>query len=156
MKYGAAAATVVLIAGGFFLWQQRGHARPLTDKDTIVLADFENKTGDPVFDDTLRQGLIVQLQQSPYLSLIPDQKIRATLKLMGKPAGSAMTGETAREVCERVGARAMLTGAISSLGSQYVMSLRAQGCANGEDAGRSAGAGIWQGAGPQHIGRHGR
>ena len=133
LKYGiAAAATLVLVAGGFFLWQQRGRARPLTEKDTIVLADFENKTGDPVFDDTLRQGLIFQLQQSPYLSLIPDQKIRATLKLMGKPAESALTGETAREVCERVGARAMLTGAISSLGSQYVMSLRAEGCANGE------------------------
>ena len=85
-----------------------------------------------MFDDTLRQGLIVQLQQSPYLSLIPDQKIRETLKLMGKPVGSALTGETAREVCERVGARAMLTGAIASLGSHYVMSLRAEGCANGE------------------------
>jgi serine/threonine protein kinase/Flp pilus assembly protein TadD len=132
LKYGAATATVVLIAGGFFLWQQRGGTRPLTDKDTIVVADFENKTGDPVFDDTLRQGLIVQLQQSPYLSLIPDQKIRATLKLMGKPVESALTEETAREVCERVGARAMLTGAISSLGSQYVMSLRAEDCANGE------------------------
>jgi serine/threonine protein kinase/Flp pilus assembly protein TadD len=132
LKYGAAAAMAVLIAGGFFLWQQRGHARQLTEKDTIVLADFENKTGDPVFDDTLRQGLIVQLQQSPFLSLIPDQKIRETLKLMGKPAESAMTGETAREVCQRVGARAMLTGVISGLGSQYVMSLRAEGCANGE------------------------
>src|SRR5579859_474427 len=91
LKYGiAAAATLVLAAGGFFFWQQRGRTRPLTDKDTIVLADFENKTGDPVFDDTLRQGLIVQLQQSPYLNLIPDQKIRATLKLMGKPVESAM------------------------------------------------------------------
>ena len=128
----AAAVTLVLVTGGFFLWQQRGNARQLTEKDTIVLADFENKTGDPVFDDTLRQGLIVQLQQSPFLSLIPDQKLRATLKLMGKPAGSTLAGETAREVCVRVGARAMLTGAISSLGSQYVMSLRAEGCANGE------------------------
>jgi len=133
LKYGiTAAATLVLAAGGFFLWQQHSHARPLTDKDTIVLADFENKTGDPVFDDTLRQGLIVQLQQSPYLNLIPDPKIRQTLKLMGKPVESAMTGDTAREVCERVGAKAMLAGAISSLGSQYVMSLRAEGCANGE------------------------
>jgi tetratricopeptide (TPR) repeat protein len=133
LKYGiTAAATLVLAVGGLFLWQQRGRARPLTDKDTIVVADFENKTGDPVFDDTLRQGLIFGLQQSPYLSLIPDQKIRATLKLMGKPVGSALTDETAREVCERVGARAMLTGAISSLGSQYVISLRADGCAHGE------------------------
>jgi serine/threonine protein kinase/Tfp pilus assembly protein PilF len=128
----AAAASLVLVACGFFVYQQRGRTKPLTDKDTIVLADFENKTGDPVFDDTLRQGLIVQLQQSPYLSVISDQKIRATLKLMGKPAESALSGETAREVCERVGARALLTGAISSLGTQYVMGLRAEGCANGE------------------------
>jgi eukaryotic-like serine/threonine-protein kinase len=132
LKYGAGAATAVLIAGGFFLWQQRGYTRPLTDKDKIVLAGFDNKTGDPVFDDTLRQGLIVQLQQSPYLSLIPDQKIRETLKLMGKPAESAPAGETARQVCERIGAKAMLTGSIASLGSQYVLSLRAEGCANGE------------------------
>jgi serine/threonine protein kinase/Flp pilus assembly protein TadD len=128
----AAAASLVLVACGFFVYQQRGRTKPLTDKDTIVLADFENKTGDPVFDDTLRQGLIVQLQQSPYLSVISDQKIRATLKLMGKPAESALSGETAREVCERVGARALLTGAISSLGTQYVMGLRAEDCANGE------------------------
>ena len=122
-------AVVVLVAGGYFYL----HRTPkLTDKDTIVLADFENKTGDPVFDDTLRQGLIVQLQQSPYLSLIPDQKIHATLKLMGKPVGSALTGDTAREVCERVGARAMLSGSIASLGKDYVLSLRAEGCAGGE------------------------
>lgn len=125
----AALAVLVLAGGGYFYL----HRPPkLTDKDTIVLADFENKTGDPVFDDTLRQGLIVQLQQSPYLSLIPDPKIRGTLKLMGKPVGSAMTGDTAREVCERVGARAMLSGSIANLGSRYVMSLRAEGCASGE------------------------
>jgi Flp pilus assembly protein TadD len=131
-KYGAAAAAVLLITGGFFLRQQRGRARALTDKDTILLAGFENKTADPVFDDTLREGLIVQLQQSPYLNLIPDQKIHETLKLMGKPAESALSGETARDLCERVGAKAMLTGTIASLGSQYVLSLRAEGCANGE------------------------
>lgn len=130
LKYGIAAATLFLVAGGF-LWQG-GQARALTDKDTIVLADFENKTGDQVFDDTLRQGLIVQLQQSPYLSLIPDQKIRETLKLMGKSAESALTVETARKICERVGARAMLMGTIASLGSHYVLSLRAEGCAKGE------------------------
>jgi eukaryotic-like serine/threonine-protein kinase len=125
---GALIVLVLLVGGYFYL-----HRTPkLADKDTILLADFENKTGDPVFDDTLRQGLIVQLQQSPYLSLIPDQKIRATLKLMGKPVGSALTEETAREVCERVGARAMLTGGIASLGRNYVLSLRAEGCASGE------------------------
>jgi eukaryotic-like serine/threonine-protein kinase len=125
----AVVAVLVLVMGGYFY---RHRTPKLTDKDTIVLADFENKTGDPVFDDTLRQGLIVQLQQSPYLSLIPDQKIHTTLRLMGKPVGSALTVETAREVCERVGARAMLAGGIASLGTHYVLSLRAEGCANGE------------------------
>jgi len=125
----AMVAVLVLVMGGYFY---RHRTPKLTDKDTIVLADFENKTGDPVFDDTLRQGLIVQLQQSPYLSLIADQKIHTTLRLMGKPVGSALTAETAREVCERVGARAMLTGGVASLGTHYVLSLRAEGCANGE------------------------
>jgi Flp pilus assembly protein TadD len=126
----AAAVAVLLLAEGGYFYLHR--APKLTDKDTIVLAGFENKTGDPVFDDTLRQGLVVQLQQSPYLSLVPDQKVRATLKLMGKPVESVPTGETAREVCQRVGAKAMLTGSIASLGGRYVMSLRAEGCANGE------------------------
>ena len=125
----ASLAALVVAVGGYLYF----HRSPkLTEKDTIILAGFENKTGDPVFDDTLRQGLIFQLQQSPYLNLIPDQKIRETLKLMGKPVGSTLNHETAREVCQRVGARAMLTGTIASLGSQYVMSLRAEGCANGE------------------------
>jgi eukaryotic-like serine/threonine-protein kinase len=133
VKYGiASAAILVLAAGGFLLWQPRSHASALTEKDTILLGGFENKTVDPVFDDTLRQGLIVQLQQSPFLSLIPDQKIQETLKLMGKPPDSPMIRDTAREVCQRVGARAMLTGSISSLGSQYVMGLRAEGCEKGE------------------------
>ena len=126
----AAAALALLVAGGGYFYLHR--TPKLTDKDTIVLAGFENNTGDPVFDGTLRQGLVVQLQQSPYLSLVPDQKVRATLKLMGKPVESAPTGETAREVCQRVGAKAMLTGSIASLGGRYVMSLRAEGCANGE------------------------
>jgi serine/threonine protein kinase len=124
------AAGIGLVAGGGYFYLHSGPK--LTDKDTILVAGFENKTSDPVFDDTLRQGLIVQLQQSPYLSLIPDQKIQQTLKLMGKPAGTTLTGETARDVCERVGAKAMLTGLIAPLGSHYVMSLRAEGCANGE------------------------
>ncbi len=125
----AGVLAALVLAGGYFYL----HRPPkLTDKDTIVLADFENKTGDPVFEDTLRQGLIVQLQQSPYLSLIADQKIRETLKLMGKPAESNMTRETARDLCQRVGARAMLTGSIASLGSQYVLSLHAENCATGE------------------------
>jgi tetratricopeptide (TPR) repeat protein len=125
----ATLTALVLALGGYLFFHRTTR---LTDKDTILLDDFVNKTGDPVFDDTLRQGLIVQLEQSPYLSLIPDQKIHATLKLMGKPIESALSGETAREVCERVGAAAMLTGSIASLGSSYVMSLRAEACASGE------------------------
>ncbi|HEY2381773.1 MAG TPA: protein kinase [Terriglobia bacterium] len=125
-----ASALAAAAAVGYFA------ARPvkakLTDHDTIVVAGFDNKTGDAVFDETLRQGLIAQLQQSPYLSLVSDQKISEALKLMGKAGDSTLTGETAREVCERVGARAMLTGSIVSLGSHYVMSLSAEGCANGE------------------------
>jgi predicted Zn-dependent protease len=125
----AGVAVLVVVVGGYFYLHR---TLKLTEKDTIVLAGFENKTGEPVFDDTLRQGLMVQLQQSPYLSLISDQKIRATLKLMGKSVESAPTGETAREVCERVGARAMLSGSIASLGRHYVLSLRAEGCGGGE------------------------
>jgi eukaryotic-like serine/threonine-protein kinase len=124
-----AAAVVAAAAGGYFA--TRPATPKLTDHDMIVVADFDNKTHDPAFDDTLRQGLVVQLQQSPYLSLVSDQKVSGALKLMGKPE-SALTGDTAREVCQRVGARAVLTGSIASLGSHYVMSLRAEGCANGE------------------------
>ena len=127
----AAAAALVAASAAAWFAVRPAHAK-LTDHDTIVVADFVNKTGDPAFDDTLRQGLIVQLQQSPFLSLIPDQKIRATLKLMGKPADAQLAGDTAREVCERVGARAVLTGSITSLGTQYVMNLRADQCASGD------------------------
>jgi tetratricopeptide (TPR) repeat protein len=98
----------------------------------IVLADFDNKTGDPVFDDTLRQGLAVQLKQSPFLSLISDQKIRQTLQLMGKPPDQKLTAELTREVCERTGSAAMLTGSIASLGTSYVLGLRAVSCSTGD------------------------
>jgi len=124
-------AVMVVLALGTASYFYLHRVPNLTDKDTIVVADFDNKTGDPVFDDALRQGLIVQLQQSPYLSLIPDQKIRATLKLMGKPVESAVAGETARDLCQRVGARAALGGSIASLGSQYVLSLHAENCVSG-------------------------
>jgi eukaryotic-like serine/threonine-protein kinase len=104
----------------------------LTDKDTIVLADFINTTGDSVFDETLRQGLAVQLGQSPFLSLISDGRIRKTLALMNQPADARLTGEIARSVGVRTGSAAVLEGSIASLGSQYVLALRATACANGE------------------------
>jgi tRNA A-37 threonylcarbamoyl transferase component Bud32/TolB-like protein len=129
----AGVVVIAALVAAYLYFPRALHGAPkLTDKDTIVVADFVNKTGDPAFDDTLRQGLIVQLQQSPFLSLISDQKIRATLKLMGKPADASLTGDPAREVCERVGARALLTGSITSLGTRYVMNLRADECASGD------------------------
>ena len=108
------------------------HRAPkLTDKDTIVLADFDNKTGDPVFDDTLRQGLSVELQQSPFLSLISDRKIQQTLALMGQPKDARLTSEIAQQVCERTASAAVLEGSIASVGSQYVLGLRAKDCNTG-------------------------
>ena len=107
-------------------------AATLTDKDTIVLAEFTNTTGDPVFDDTLRQGLAVQLQQSPFLSLISDERIRRTLPLMNQPADARLTPDVARVVCVRTGGAAVLEGSIAALGSQYVLGLRATNCATGD------------------------
>jgi serine/threonine protein kinase/tetratricopeptide (TPR) repeat protein len=119
-----------LVAGGL---HYRGHqAKPLTDKDTIVLADFTNSTGDSVFDDTLKQGLSVQLEQSPFLDLVSERKVNETLRLMGRPAGDRLTPELAREVCQRRGSRAILTGSIAALGSQYVIGLKAANCNTGD------------------------
>ena len=125
----AAAAVLASFAAGYFYF----HRTPkLTDKDTIVLADFTNKTGDPVFDETLRQGLAVQLEQSPFLSLVSDERIQQTLRLMGQPADARLTPELAREICERTASAAVLEGSIASLGSQYVLGLRAKNCRTGD------------------------
>jgi tetratricopeptide (TPR) repeat protein len=125
----AALLAVGIAAGAVYL---RRPAAVLTDTATLVLADFVNTTGDPVFDDTLRQGLAVQLQQSPFLSLASDQRIRQTLRLMGHAADAPLTGDAAREACERLGGGAMLEGSITSLGTQYVLGLRAERCASGD------------------------
>jgi tetratricopeptide (TPR) repeat protein len=103
----------------------------LTDKDTIVLADFENKTGDPVFEDTLRQGLAVELQQSPFLGLLSEMRIGQTLALMGQSKNARLTFDLAQQVCERTGSAAVLEGSIMSLGSHFVLNLRAKNCATG-------------------------
>ena len=97
-----------------------------------MLADFANSTGDAVFDETLRQGLAIQLRQSPYLSLISDQRISHTLRLMGQRADARLTPELARGVCERTGSAAILEGSIAPLGSQYVLTLQAKSCRTGE------------------------
>src|SRR5208283_4304803 len=109
----------LVVAGGAYY---RSHqTKPLTDKDTLVLADFANSTGDPVFDDTLKQGLSVQLEQSPLLGLLSERKVNETLKLMGRSASDRLTPEVTREVCQRTGSKAMVSGSIAGLGSQYVI-----------------------------------
>jgi DNA-binding winged helix-turn-helix (wHTH) protein/tetratricopeptide (TPR) repeat protein len=121
---------VVLIAVGFFYrWRQ---TRVLTNKDTIVLADFDNKTGDSVFDETLKQGLSVQLEQSPFLDLLSERRVNETLKLMGRSVGDRLTPEVTHEICERTGSTTMLTGSIAGLGSEYVIGLKAVNCNSGD------------------------
>ena len=125
------AALAILAAAGI-LTSGLYRTPKLTDRDTIVLADFTNKTGDPVFDGTLYQGLAIQLEQSPFLSLISEARIRQTLRLMGQSADARLTPELARDVCERTASAAVLEGSIASLGSQYVLGLRAKNCATGD------------------------
>jgi tetratricopeptide (TPR) repeat protein/predicted Ser/Thr protein kinase len=127
--FAGAAAAMLAIAG---FWYFTPRAPALTDKDTIVLSDFDNKTGDSVFDDTLKQGLSVQLEQSPFLALLSDRRVNETLKLMGRPAGDRLTPEVTQEVCQRTGSKAMLTGSIAGLGSQYVIGLKAVNCNTGD------------------------
>jgi hypothetical protein len=146
----AAMLAIALVAAAFFLHSRKAHA--LTNKDTIVLSDFENKTGDAVFDDTLRQGLSVQLEQSPFLSMISESKVNQTLKLMRRLAGDRLTPEVTREVCQRTGSKAMLTGSIAGLGSQYVIGLKAVNCQNGDLLAEAAGAGCGQGSGTEGSG----
>ena len=126
----AAAAAVSALALAGYLYFHR--APKLTDKDTIVLADFANTTGDPVFDGTLRQGLAVQLEQSPFLSLISDDRIQQMLRLMAKPSDARLTPEVAREICERTASAVVLDGSIVNLGTQYVLTLRAKDCHSGD------------------------
>jgi serine/threonine protein kinase/tetratricopeptide (TPR) repeat protein len=132
---GTAAGFVFLVLSGVTLWSlshRDSATRPkLTENDTIVLADFDNKTGDPVFDDTLRQGLSVELQQSPFLSLISDRQVQQTLALMGQPKEARLTSEMAQQICERTASAMVLEGSIASLGSQYVLGLRARNCNTG-------------------------
>ena len=125
----AALVVATLAAAGYFYF----HRTPkLTDKDTIVLADFTNTTGDTVFDGTLRQGMAVQLGQSPFLSLISEGRIQQTLRQMDQPSDTRLTPEIAREICERTASAAVVNGSIASLGSQYILGLRAQSCRTGD------------------------
>jgi serine/threonine protein kinase len=123
----------VAIAGTFyFRSRQTKHATALTEKDTIVLADFANSTGDAVFDDALKTALSVSLNQSPFLNVLSENKVAATLKLMSRPADTKLTPEVARELCQRADSKAYLAGSIASLGSQYVLGLKAVNCRSGD------------------------
>ena len=123
-------AVALLVAGAFYYRSHR--STPLTDKDTIVLADFANSTGDSVFDDTLKTALDVSLRQSPFLNVLSDHQVEKTLRLMTRPAGMKLTPDVARELCLRAGSKAYLAGAIGSLGSEYVLGLKAVNCRNGD------------------------
>src|SRR6202041_3300369 len=122
-------ALVVLVAG---IYIYRNRTPKLTDKDTIVLADFTNTTGDTVFDGTLRQGLAVQLAQSPFLNIVPDDKLVQTLRFMGQPPDARLTPPIAREICQRIQSAAVVDGSIANLGSQYVIGLKAVNCRTGD------------------------
>jgi serine/threonine protein kinase/tetratricopeptide (TPR) repeat protein len=121
-----AVAIAALIASGIYYRSHR--AKPLTAKDTVVLADFANSTGDPVFDDALKTALSVSLKQSPFLNVLSDNKVAETLKLMARPPDTRLTPELAREVCQRAGSTAYIAGSIASLGSEYVLGLKVVNC----------------------------
>ena len=125
----AALAVLTLSLGGYFYFRR---TPKLTDKDTIVLADFTNTTGDPVFDGTLRQGMAVQLEQSPFLSLISEERIQQALRLMGQPSDARLTPALAQEICERTTSAAVLEGSIAQIGTQYNLILKAVACSSGE------------------------
>src|SRR5207249_3521688 len=133
-------AAVVLLAaviGGAFYFHSRSvppttKTTPLTEKDTVVLADFDNKTGDTVFDDALKQALSVQLGQSPFLNILSDRKVEETLHLMGRAPNERATRDVARELCIRTGSKAYLVGSVSKLGGQYVVGVDAVGCSSGD------------------------
>jgi len=124
----AAAAVLIGVAGYLYL-----HRAPkLSEKDTVVLADFANTTGDPVFDDTLKTALSVSLRQSPFLNVLSEEKVAETLRLMARTPNTSLLADTAREVCQRAGSKSYITGAIAGLGTQYVLALKAVNCQNGD------------------------
>jgi tetratricopeptide (TPR) repeat protein/class 3 adenylate cyclase len=127
---GATILVIGVVVGGWLFFSRKTHA--LTDKDTIVLAEFTNTTGDPVFDGTLRQALSVQLEQSPFLSIITEQQIQQTLQMMGQKPDVRLTPSIARELCQRTGSAAVLNGSIAQIGTQYLLTVKAVNCARGE------------------------
>jgi tetratricopeptide (TPR) repeat protein/predicted Ser/Thr protein kinase len=134
IRWAAVTVTSILViglaVGGWLALSRKAHG--LTDKDTIVLADFTNTTGDPVFDGALRQGLSVQLEQSPFLGIISDQQIQQTLQMMDRKPDAKLTPEIARELCQRTSSAAVLNGSIAQIGTPYLLTLKAVNCVSGE------------------------
>ena len=126
---GAPLVTLLAVAG--FLLYRSTSTPALTQKDSVVLSSVVNRTGDTMFDDTLAEALALQLRQSPFLNVVPEQQVQATLRLMGREPMTPITAELGREICQRAGARALLGGSIAMLGSSYVLTLNAQDCVNG-------------------------
>ena len=122
---------VLLVAGGLY-YRSHQQSKHLTEKDTIVLSDFDNKTGDAIFDDTLKTALNVSLRQSPFLNVLSDSEVAKTLQLMTRPASTKLTSEVARELCQRAGSKAYIAGTVASLGSEYVLGLKVVNCQNGD------------------------
>ena len=139
MKYASVAAVVLVLAAAVAALLYRHSAQALTEKDTILITDFRNTTGDAIFDDTLKQALGVDLEQSPFLNVYAEQRVARTLKLMGRPADARVTQDVGREICEREGIKAMLGGSISSLGSHYAITLDAINARTGETLARAQG-----------------
>ncbi len=127
----AALVVLALVAGGFYYWRGR-HAIQLTDKDQLILADFTNQTGDPVFDSTLKEALAIQLEQSPFLLLVSDAELHNNLPYLGQTRDQRITPELAQQIGQRLGVKAYLAGTIASLGTSYVISINAVNCATGE------------------------
>ena len=130
-KAAATGAVVAAVAIACVL-AYSSRPRAFTERDAVVIADFANSTGEPVFDDTLKEALDVQLRQSPFLSVLPEQRIQGTLKLMGRRPGDKLTPDVARDLCQRTASKAMIAGAITSLGNSYVISLDASNCRTGD------------------------
>jgi serine/threonine protein kinase/tetratricopeptide (TPR) repeat protein len=129
LAYAGVVAAALIGGGIYYRWHR---TKPLTEKDTVVLADFDNKTGDTAFDDALKQALAVELGQSPFLNVLPDRKVSETLQMMGRPANQRITADVSRELCLRTGSKAVLSGTISSLGTHYLIDLNAAACDTGD------------------------
>jgi serine/threonine protein kinase/Flp pilus assembly protein TadD len=132
LAYIAAVVLLAALIGGGLFYRSHWQSKRLSEQDTIVLTDFSNSTGDPIFDDTLKTALTISLRQSPFLNVLSDGQVAKTLQLMTRPAGTKLTLEIARELCQRAGSKAYIAGSIGSLGSEYVLGLKAINCQSGD------------------------